>query len=210
MPFSTSFTPRGSVKRTKTFFRSRRAVRIAWSGLAVLGALTSACSAGGTRSLSAPERTAIADSLETLVRSAYDLTKGGDVVERFMSLYPPSGSVVSATAGRVSTSRDSLQAGIRSFWTVAGRFMVEPKWTWGRMHVEVITPDAAVMTTNYIVPHRTPRGEPHVIGGAWTMLWERRDGRWMIVQEHLSDIPRAVAEQVEASLAADSAKADAH
>jgi len=173
-------------------------------------ASAAACNGAGQQQLSAAERTTIADSLEAMVRSTYDLTKGGDVVERFMSLYPPSGPVVSATAGRVSTSRDSLRSGITSFWTVAGQYMRDPKWTWGPMHVDVLTPDAAVMTTNYVVPHRTPQGAGHVIGGAWTMLWERRDGRWMIVQEHLSDIPRAVAQRIEARMAADSAKEHVH
>ena len=27
------------------------------------------------------------------------------------------------------------------------------------------------------------------IGGAWTAAFERRDGKWLIVQEHLSDAP---------------------
>jgi hypothetical protein len=35
-------------------------------------------------------------------------------------------------------------------------------------------------------------GAPHVIGGAWTAVFARRDGRWAIVQEHLSDVPAAV------------------
>jgi hypothetical protein len=30
---------------------------------------------------------------------------------------------------------------------------------------------------------------PHVIGGAWTAVFANRGGRWVIVQEHLSDAP---------------------
>ena len=135
------------------------------------------------------QRTAIADTLERMIRSAYDLTQPGDKVERLMSLYPSSGPVVSASEGVVSTSRDTLQAGIRAFWQNVGRNMREPKWTWGPMHVDVLSPDAAVLTTTYRVPHLTPLGEPHVIAGAWTAVFQRRDGKWVIVQEHLSDIP---------------------
>ena len=58
------------------------------------------------------------------------------------------------------------------------------------MHVDVLAPDAAVVTTTYRVPHLTPAGQPHVIAGAWTAVFQRRDGRWVIVQEHLSDMPR--------------------
>ena len=41
----------------------------------------------------------------------------------------------------------------------------------------------------YRVPHLTPMGQPHVIGGAWTAVFRLQDGRWVIVQEHLSDSP---------------------
>jgi hypothetical protein len=30
---------------------------------------------------------------------------------------------------------------------------------------------------------------PHELGGAMTEVFEKRDGRWVIVQEHLSDLP---------------------
>ena len=139
--------------------------------------------------VTATQRAALADTLQRMIVSAYDLTQPGDKVERLMSLYPTSGPVVSASAGMVSTSRDTLQAGIRAFWQNVGRNMREPKWTWGPMHVDVLSPDAAVLTTTYRVPHLTPLGEPHVIAGAWTAVFQRRGGRWVIVQEHLSDIP---------------------
>jgi ketosteroid isomerase-like protein len=135
------------------------------------------------------QRDAIADTLRKLIVNAYDLAKPGDAVARLMSLYPPTGTVVSASGGQVATSRDSLQAGIRAFWENVGRNMRDPKWTWGEMHVDVLAPDAAVVTTTYRVPHLTPRGEPHVIAGAWTAVFQRRGGRWVIVQEHLSDVP---------------------
>lgn len=140
--------------------------------------------------MSAVERDAIADTLRSMIVSAYDLTKPGDAVERMMSLYPPTGNVVSASAGRVSASRDSLEAGIRAFWRYVGRNMRDPKWSWDSMHVDVLARDAAVVTATYRVAHLTPRGEPHTIAGALTAAFQRRDGRWAVVQEHLSDLPQ--------------------
>lgn len=137
----------------------------------------------------AAQRTAIADSLESLIANAYDLTKPGDPVQRLMSLYPSSGAVISASGGQVSPSRDTLEAGVRAFWDNVGRNMRDPKWTWGKMHVDVLAPDAAVVTTTYRVPHLTPTGQPHVIAGAWTAVFQRKEGKWVIVQEHLSDTP---------------------
>lgn len=169
--------------------------------LAAVFLVLSACSPG--RAPNAPladgERTAIADTLRTMVRDAYDLSKG-DVVRRFMSLYPERGRVVSATAGRVSTTRDSLQASINAFWDGVGQYMVRPTWTWGEMHVDVLTRETAVMTASYHVPHWTDVGRPHVIGGVWTSIWQRTPSGWRIVHEHLSDMPRAVAERMEATM----------
>ena len=139
--------------------------------------------------MSDAQRAAIADTLRSMIRNAYDLKKPGDAVARLTSLYPPSGSVISASGGRVSTSRDTLVAGVRAFWENVGRNMREPDWQWGTMHVDVLDPDAAVVTTTYRVPHHTPTGAPHVIAGAWTAVFQRRAGRWVIVQEHLSDVP---------------------
>ena len=57
------------------------------------------------------------------------------------------------------------------------------------MDIEVLSRDAAAMTSTYRIPHTTPQGETHLLGGAWTAVFARRGGRWVIVQEHLSDAP---------------------
>jgi ketosteroid isomerase-like protein len=169
--------------------------------LAACFALFLACTSNQAASvpLAAGHREAIADTLRAKVRDAYDLSKG-DVVRRFMSLYPEEGRVVSATGGRVSTTHDSLQASINAFWDGVGQYMVRPTWTWGEMHVDVLDRDAAVMTASYHVPHWTDVGRPHVIGGVWTSVWQRTPSGWRIVHEHLSDMPRAVAERMEATM----------
>jgi ketosteroid isomerase-like protein len=145
-------------------------------------------------------RRAIADTIFATIDRAYDLSRrDGDVVDRLMSLYPDSGRVVSAAGGRVTTSRDSIERQVRRFWDWVGANMQEPRWTWGRRHVDVLSPTAAVMTATYSIEHRTPAGAPHVIGGAWTALFQRQDGRWVIVQEHLSDLPIAAPGAVEST-----------
>ena len=156
------------------------------------GALSlGACAPRAESPLSDAERSAIADSLRTMIVSAYDLTRPGDRVARMMSLYPPSGNVVSASGGRASASRDSLAAEIRAFWQYVGQNMRDPKWTWDEWHIDVLSRDAAVVTATYHVPHLTPRGEPHTIAGAMTEVFQRRGGRWSVVQEHLSDLAQS-------------------
>jgi hypothetical protein len=108
-----------------------------------------------------------------------------------LSLYPASGRVISASGGQVMTSRDSLAAGINTFWNSIGRNMREPHWIWDHFYVDVLSPTAAVVTATYHVPHLTPRNTPHVIGGAMTEIFQRRGNRWVVIQEHLSDLPAA-------------------
>jgi Domain of unknown function (DUF4440) len=158
-----------------------------------------ACTTSAKKPVPAAEAAAIADSIRALVRQAYDLSQDS-VPQRMLSVYPLGGRVVSATAGRVSTSRDSLGQAVDAFWDGVGQFMVNPTWRWDELLVDVIDRDAAVMTARYTVPHWTDRGTPHVIGGVWTAVWQRRDGRWVITNEHLSDMSRAVAEGIERTM----------
>ena len=167
---------------------SRRPSRLLLAGVAVaLLAVSLACGARSAGDMSASEKKAIADSLKRLVVGTYDLSKP-DPVKRLMSLYPDSGRVISASGGVITTSRPQLEEGIKAFWTYVGQNMRNPRWEWTSMNVDVLAPDAAVMTSTYRIPHLTPTGMNHVIGGAWTAVFQKRGGRWVIIQEHLSDV----------------------
>ena len=167
---------------------AQRAARVAL--FLTIGSLlltSQACSSRSAADMSASEKKAIADSLKRLVVNAYDLSKP-DPVRNLMSLYPDSGRVISASGGVITTTRPQLEEAIKAFWTYVGQNMRNPKWEWTSMNVDVLAPDAAVMTSTYRVPHLTPMGMNHVIGGAWTAVFQKRGGRWVIIQEHLSDV----------------------
>jgi hypothetical protein len=157
-----------------------------WAATGAIAILLS-CTPRTAADMSASEKKAIADSLKHLVVSAYDLSKP-DVVKNLMSLYPTEGRVISASGGVMTTTRPQLEQGIKAFWTYVGQNMRNPRWEWTSMNVDVLAPDAAVMTSTYRVPHLTPMGIDHVIGGAWTAVFQKRGGRWVIIQEHLSDV----------------------
>jgi ketosteroid isomerase-like protein len=147
---------------------------------------------------------ALADTLVGTVVAAYDFSRPG-VPERLAGLYPADGPVVSAAGGGVTTSRAALRAEIERFWARVGRNMREPRFVVGERHVTPLGPDAAALTFTYAIPHRTPEGRPHTLAGAWTAVFRRDGGRWVIVQEHLSDAPPAGAPGV----AGDTARAAA-
>lgn len=159
-------------------------------------AIIAACT---ERSPSAAERATIAADIEREVKAAYDL-KSPDPVGNFERLYADSGRIVSASGGMVIASRDTIFTGIRSFWQYVGSNMKNPTWMWGPFLVDVLSNDVAVMTVSYHVPHTTPAGNPHVIGGAWTAVFKRQGDRWVIVQEHLSDTPPEMADSAHAHM----------
>ncbi len=157
--------------------------------LTIVVALAAACRGQGD-SVTETQSRAIADTLEAMVKRAYDFSAPrGEATKRLLSLYPDTGRVVSASGGRMLTSRDSLAEGIRYFWESTGRNMQQPRLIWERMITDVLSSRSAVMTATYRIPHRTPRGEPHEIAGAMTLVFAKRGDRWVVVQEHLSDRP---------------------
>lgn len=157
------------------------------AGFAVLAPVACENPRGGA--VSSAERVAIVDSLTRLATSAYDLSRPNPV-GRMMSLYPERGPVYSTSSGHVSVTRTALQQQIQSFWTYVGSNMTNPKWEWTSMHVDVLSPNAAVMTASYRIPHLNPRNMPHVISGAWTAAFVNRGGKWVVIHEHLSDTPQ--------------------
>jgi ketosteroid isomerase-like protein len=129
---------------------------------------------------------ALADTLKARIEAAYDFSRPG-AVERMKALYPDSGRVISASGGQIVASADSLRAGIAAFWQNVGQNMRDPKWVWGDVYVERLSEDAAVLTATWSIPHIAPTGRPHVIQGAWTAVFRRVKGEWLIVMEHLSN-----------------------
>jgi hypothetical protein len=162
--------------------------------------ILSACARGhGEGVVSGESAQAIADTIRGILETTYRFDSGA-VVQRFMRVYPSSGRVVSAASGGFTESRDSLESALHAFWEGTGKYMVDPTWKWGPMAIEVLSPRAAVVTARYTIPHWTPDGNPHVLGGVWTSVWMRNADHWAIIQEHLSDLPRPAAERLEAEM----------
>ena len=155
------------------------------SALLLLATLA-ACRAGG---ISPGDTAAIRAEIEQTMRDAYDLSRPNQL-DRMLALYPTTGRVVSANTGAVITSIDSVGNGIREFWHYVGVNMRNPKWEWTTIHVDVLSRDAAVATGTYRIPHLNPNNQPHVLGGAMTMVFRRQGDRWVVIQEHLSDTPQ--------------------
>jgi ketosteroid isomerase-like protein len=170
-----------------------------------VGACAGSGDAGGG---GAAREAALADTLTREIVAAYDFSRPG-VPGRLLGLYPARGPVVSAAAGAVTTSRAALRGEIERFWTRVGQNMRDARFEVRERHLVALGPDAAALTITYAIPHRTPEGRPHTLGGAWTAVFRREGGRWVIVQEHLSDAP-AVRDTAPPAAAAEAAADTAH
>jgi ketosteroid isomerase-like protein len=183
--------------------------RLLASSAILVGLIATGCRLdSAARPVADAERAAIADTLRALLTNAYDL-KRPEALPRMIALYADTGRLVSASGGGVFATRDSVLQGVRDFWRYVGQNMKDPDWKWGPMIVDVLSRDAAVVTTTYEVPHRTPDGRPHVVAGAWTAVFARRGGKWGIVQEHLSE-PQVAARRDSTAMPRDSAAAGEH
>ncbi len=130
----------------------------------------------------------LADTLKARIEQAYDFTRPG-VEARMGGLYPDTGRVLSASGGQIVSSGDSLRAGIVAFWRNVGQNMRQARWEWGEVYVDRLGPDVAVLTATWSIPHIAPNDQPHVLRGAWTAVFRRMGGEWLIVAEHLSAPP---------------------
>lgn len=173
-----------SQKSRGTDMKARRRCAPALLGLAPL--LLTAC--GGMPPDRAQSDTALADTLKTRIAVAYDFDRPG-VLDRMNGLYPGTGRAISASGGTIIANADSLRAGIAVFWQNVGQNMRDAKWVWEDVYVDRLGRDAAVLTGAWSIPHIAPTGHPHVIRGAWTAVFRRIGGKWMIVAEHLSAPP---------------------
>jgi ketosteroid isomerase-like protein len=154
-----------------------------------LAAAAVACSRG--QELTQDQTAQIQREVLATLRDAYDLSKPKPV-ERMMSLYPTTVRVISANTGRAMTSRDSINAAVEQFWQAVGVNMKQPRFEWVETYVDVLSPTAAVVTATYRIPHLNPNNQPHTLGGAMTVVFQKRDGKWVVIQEHLSDLPQGM------------------
>ena len=102
----------------------------------LIAAVAAAGCSGPTPGVNSIQRIAAERAIRSEVVAAYDFSRP-DVPGDLMALYAPTGPILSASGGRITTSRDSLRAGIQAFWTNVGRNMRDAhvEWTADRKSV---------------------------------------------------------------------------
>lgn len=126
------------------------------------------------------QRAAVADTIRMQAEEVIAALASRDV-ERFASLFTADADFIYVDNGRIYPDRAALTAAATPFFgrlgAVAGR--------WDPAHALALSPTAGAFTGVFRPTMTDTAGAPlWVDGKIWTFVYERRGGRWLIVQAH--------------------------
>jgi ketosteroid isomerase-like protein len=153
-----------------------RIVTRVWLAAAVFGAQASLA-----QQMPAADRTRIEDSVRVFLTRYIAAYESRDI-KAVMALYPAGGPVASANDGRMTTSRDSIEAGIGRF--LSG--MREIVFGNDPPIVTALDSRTAVVTLAFHGTGTWNDGRAFSTTGSWTAVLAERDGRFAIIQEQES------------------------
>lgn len=134
--------------------------------------------------LTPEQRAVVEDTVRKVAASAVATANRRDV-DAFMRFYPDSG-VATVGGGLVLMDRDSLHGVITEAWGVPWMKSMVSDVKIERL--DVLGPAAAAVTTTSTTTIDSA-GKKLTFRNAWTGVWANRDDRWVVVQEHSSQLP---------------------
>jgi uncharacterized protein (TIGR02246 family) len=137
------------------------------------------------RGVTATEKSAVEDTIRKLNAYSMEVQSRRDL-KALMQLMPDTGAIA-ITDGAMVTDMDSVRAVLEQFW--GQPWLKDLKVKWEIKRIDVVAPDAAVLTTTGTTTVLDTAGEKHSMSHHWTGLWQNRGGRWVVVQQHASTIP---------------------
>jgi ketosteroid isomerase-like protein len=126
------------------------------------------------------------DSVRAFLDRERVMIAKGDTVAA-MADYLPSGPLVSASGGKLATSRDSVIAGLRSFYQTTKSRELTIRST----KIDVLAPDVAALTADFVLSSKDSAGKSNEVRGVYSAVLATRDGRLRIIQENQSNAPQA-------------------
>lgn len=117
-----------------------------------------------------------------LARSAADWNRGD--LAGFMSDYANDSLTTYVSAGHVRYGWQKLYDRYRT--TYFGPGQARDSLTFGEEHVRLLTPDVALATARFTLL----RGDSVTASGAFTLVLQKRGGRWYILHDHTSPDPK--------------------
>ena len=133
----------------------------------------------------AAQHKAVADS----VRKQADLFVAAIAsrdIDQFVRLFTADPDFIYVDAGRIYPDRPALRAAGAGFFKRIKTF----SGTWSPAKVIVLGPDGAAFTGQLHVQATDTAGATiWPLGKIWTLIYQRRGGRWQIIQAHEANVP---------------------
>ncbi len=141
--------------------------------------VAAACKPAGSGAMSDQDRATVAAGVrqaDAAFWAALPSRNVDSVMAHFAS------NVVFADEGMIFPTRDSLTVAARATMGTERSAQV----TVGDRRITVLGPDAAVLTTTFEEMVVDTAGGSATFKGAWSAVWQREHGRWLMVQSHES------------------------
>ena len=107
-------------------------------------------------------------------------------IDQFVALFAPEPDFIYVDGGRIYPDREALKKAGSGFFKSIKTFNA----SWDPTKVLVTGPDAGVFTGVMKVQAENMSGTPIWPNGKiWTLAYQRRGGKWMIVQAHEATVP---------------------
>ena len=130
-------------------------------------------------------QSAVADSISRQAELFIGALASRDI-DRFVNLFTADPDFIYVDAGRIYPDRPALRAAGAGFFGRIKTFSA--KWDPGK--VVVLGPDAGAFTGVMKVQGADTTGAAIWLNGKiWTLVYQRRGGRWQIVQAHEANVP---------------------
>ncbi len=102
-------------------------------------------------------------------------------IERLMELFTTESDLVYVDNGRIYPSREALANAAGGFFKQIGK----AGGTWESAHILPLSPSSGAFTGIFRPQMVDTAGKPlWVDGKIWTFVYQRREGKWVIVQAH--------------------------
>lgn len=98
--------------------------------------------------------------------------------ESALGFFQQSEDIAFAEFGAITLSWSALAEMVREGWPM---YASVESFEWGNLHIQVLAPTVAAVTTTFDFAATDTAGAPIAISGTFTAVWAEGDGEWKIV-----------------------------
>jgi len=130
-----------------------------------------------TTELTEQRKAEIADQISQVLNDYAGFVRQRDQ-DGVMGLYEQSTDLAFAAYGEITLSWDAMADVVRQSWQ---RFVSVESMEWGDLHIQVLAPNVAAVTTTFDYAATDTAGAAFTLSGTFSMVWLQSEGEWKII-----------------------------